>query len=134
LRNNIISALRLSGESSAAQAVGNGFVYANPVLTGLARAIISLVNPGDGFEDTDPTEAIRSMIDLYSQDMPPINIENKAKLDSEVVLLTGSTGGLGSLLLAALLNNERVKKVYALNRPSGKHTSLARHESTFKDR
>jgi hypothetical protein len=137
LRNNIVSALRASGESNAAQAaanVGNGFVYANPVLTGMARAITSLVNPGDRTEEADPTVPIKKMINLYSWDMPSMNTQGKPKPDGEVVLLTGSTGGLGSQLLASLISDERVKTVYALNRPSGKKTSLVRHEDTFEDR
>jgi hypothetical protein len=137
LRNNIIAALRASGESSAAQGaanVGNGFVYANPTLTSMARAITSLVNPGDRNEEADPTVGINKMINLYSWDMPSMNTLNKAKSDTEVVLLTGSTGGLGSQLLASLLADDHVKTVYALNRPSSKKTSLDRHKNTFEDR
>jgi hypothetical protein len=134
LRNNIVASLRASGEISAAQKVGNGFVYANPVLTGMAHAISALVAPSTGAEDTDPTAAIKNMISRYSGDMPILNTEDKVKPNGEVVLLTGSTGGLGSQLLATLLVDERVKKVYALNRPSTKKTSMARHEDTFADR
>jgi hypothetical protein len=135
LRNNIIAALRASGESSTAQAaanVGNNFVYSNPVLAGMARAIASLLT-GDRIE-IDPTVAIRKMINSYSWDMPSLNTENKIRPNSEVVLLTGSTGGLGSQLLASLIADDQVKKIYALNRPSSKKTTLARHESTFEDR
>jgi FlaA1/EpsC-like NDP-sugar epimerase len=100
----------------------------------MARAIISLVNTDERTEDSDPTAVIKKMIDSYSRDMPTINAENKIKPDGEVVLLTGSTGGLGSYLLASLIADERVKKIYALNRPSAKKTSLAWHETTFRER
>jgi hypothetical protein len=40
------------------------------------------------------------------------------KPECAAVLVTGTTGGLGSSLLAALLDSPTVTTVYALNRPS----------------
>ena len=51
-----------------------------------------------------------------------------------VVLLTGSTGGLGSYLLASLLNREDVAVVYAFNRPSTSGTIQHRQRAAFEDR
>jgi len=53
-----------------------------------------------------------------------------------VVVLTGSTGGLGSYLLASLLQREDVSVVYAFNRPSrGAAFSIQRRQkSSFEDR
>jgi FlaA1/EpsC-like NDP-sugar epimerase len=117
-----------------AQKVGNGFVYANPVLSGMANVIHTLVALGYQTEEADPTVPVKKMIGLYSKDMPALSTEGKAKTDGEVVLLTGSTGSLGSQLLAALLVDEKVKKVYVLNRPSAQKTLVVRHEDTFRDR
>jgi hypothetical protein len=126
--------LRASGEAKIAQKVGNSFVYANPVLADMARVINALIKSGDRAEEVDSAVAVKKMIDLYSWDMPTINAEHTIKADREIVLLTGSTGGLGSQMLASLLTNERVEKVYTLNRPSSKKTPVARHEDTFRDR
>jgi hypothetical protein len=38
--------------------------------------------------------------------------------NGKVVLLTGTTGGLGANILASLIGDEAVSRVYALNRPS----------------
>ena len=43
-----------------------------------------------------------------------------------VVLLTGSTGNVGSHVLAALLAEPRVARVYALNRSAGRHADVFR--------
>lgn len=54
--------------------------------------------------------------------------------NGHVVLLTGSTGGLGSYLLASLLNNKDVTVVYAFNRPSKTGTIKQRQRAAFEDR
>lgn len=51
-----------------------------------------------------------------------------------VVLLTGSTGGLGSYLLASLLSRKDVAIVYAVNRPSKSGTIKQRQHAAFEDR
>ena len=51
-----------------------------------------------------------------------------------VVLLTGSTGGLGSYLLASLLSYDDVAVVYAFNRPSKTTPIQRRQRAAFEDR
>ena len=51
-----------------------------------------------------------------------------------VILLTGSTGGLGSYLLASLLSREDVAIVYTFNRPSTMATIKQRQRAAFEDR
>lgn len=52
-----------------------------------------------------------------------------------VFLVTGTTGGLGTNLLAQLLGSPDVEKVYALNRPGSSETTLLRrHKEAFVDR
>jgi hypothetical protein len=99
----------------------------------MASAISSIVSSG---KETvaDPTVAIREMIERYSSDLPTVKQSDAPRPERQVVLLTGSTRGLGSQILAMLLREERVEKVYALDRPLPGKTSLARHEETFRDR
>lgn len=54
----------------------------------------------------------------------------------DVVLLTGTTGALGSHLLEALLYDPSVSKVYALNRrdASGSRSVYIRQTASFKER
>lgn len=53
-------------------------------------------------------------------------------LNDIVVILTGSTGSLGSYILASLLVDPRVLKVYAFNRASS--ASSNRQLASFEDR
>ncbi|KAK0201032.1 putative aminoadipate reductase [Desarmillaria ectypa] len=53
-------------------------------------------------------------------------------LDGSVVLLTGSTGSLGTHVLARLLSSSSVKAIYCLNRPSSQTTLKQRQQSMFK--
>ena len=85
---------------------------------------------------------IENMIEKYSvgfgqsaRDASAITVNGRIRGD-HVVVLTGSTGGLGSYLLASLLQREDVSVVYAFNRPSrGAAFSIQRRQkSSFEDR
>lgn len=54
-------------------------------------------------------------------------------LPDAVVLITGTTGGLGSYFLAQLLADDRVSRVYAFNRPS-ENSIAERQAAGFKAR
>lgn len=57
------------------------------------------------------------MVAKYCANVPT----QKRALDATgdvVVLLTGSTGNIGSHILAHLLEDQRITKIYTLNRPS----------------
>lgn len=72
--------------------------------------------------------AIKTTLDSYLKDLPkPVYT-----FPSIIVLLTGSTGNIGSHVLASLLNEPRVQRVYTLNRPSS--TAEDRQKATFIDR
>jgi hypothetical protein len=119
----------------ATSKVGNSFVYANPTILKLATAIIALVNEVEGGERESHVRAIRDMIAHFTADMPvigsPKDVLPPAK---KSILITGTTGGLGSQLLAACLADGEVQQVYALNRPSSRSSIAERHTDTFRDR
>ena len=52
----------------------------------------------------------------------------------DVVVLTGSTGGLGSTLLAQMVENPSVSRVYALNRKGAGKTLKQRQVEALVDR
>lgn len=54
--------------------------------------------------------------------------------DEEVILLTGSTGSLGTYLLHSLLVYPRVKRVYALNQKREGRSLASRQSQAFSDR
>jgi FlaA1/EpsC-like NDP-sugar epimerase len=129
LRNSSSSRVSL-----AAKKVDNNFVYRHSTLSDMAQAIATFIDPEMVHKDVDHILPIRNMIERYSQDMLDVNISPLLKPKHETVLLTGSTGGLGSEVLTALLVDDRVEKVYALNRSSNRKSSLLRHEDVFRQR
>lgn len=137
LRLHIVSALRKTNAVFARE-VPQGVVYSHPTVERLARYILSLVNNID--PDASPAKTrpqlIEEMIEKYSQGLDAPFPPPKIPLNTEKhhVLLTGSTGNLGAELLAGLLSNESVHRVYALNRPSSKASMLDRHSTRFEDK
>ncbi|KAJ7683143.1 hypothetical protein B0H17DRAFT_1205376 [Mycena rosella] len=100
LRHRIVAALKNHGDEAAkaaSQKIPQNFVYAHPSIEELASA----------------KAAIEKMITKYSQGFDEPIVQTRAGLFSSgaVVLLTGSTGGLGSHILEMLLNLASVERV-----------------------
>ncbi|OIW26213.1 acetyl-CoA synthetase-like protein [Coniochaeta ligniaria NRRL 30616] len=89
-------------------------IYSNPTLRKLAEHLRSA--DGSGSESKD-TETTRRLLAQYTQNLPTY-VDDKPEPDfnGQTVVLTGSTGSLGSYLLDALIACPNVKKVIALNR------------------
>jgi hypothetical protein len=137
LRNNITAALRASSDAAAvgvAKKIGPNFIYSHPVLNDMAAVIVNMLRPEGNAEELDPVASVRAMIQRYTQDMATVHPSKTPKPDQDVILLTGSTGGLGSQMLIGLLGDSKVAKVYALNRASARSSPLERHQKTFEDR
>ena len=77
---------------------------------------------------------MQDMIKTYTADLPKLtpSSSHRHSRDEIVVLMTGSTGNVGSQVLATLLADKRITKVYALNRPST--VSYNRQQAAFLDR
>ncbi|KAF7360648.1 General substrate transporter [Mycena venus] len=80
---------------------------------------------------------IESLVTKHTSSLiPPVPFAG----DLQIVLLTGSTGNLGSQILASLLQDDRVVRVYALNRPSASgfttegSSFVQRHTAAFLNR
>ncbi|KAF8438365.1 putative aminoadipate reductase [Boletus edulis BED1] len=139
LRNRIVGSLAASSHETiqaAASQISQNIVFANPTLRLLARRLIQLLAGEEASFSPDPKVEIEDMIAKYS-----IGLGGKVSDDApgrfhdrHVVLLTGSTGGLGSYLLASLLSREDVALVYAFNRPSKTNTIQHRQRAAFEDR
>ncbi|KAG6810396.1 putative NRPS-like protein biosynthetic cluster [Tricholoma furcatifolium] len=138
LRRRITGALRASKDNAivrAAESVTQNTVYSYPSIESLATFLVNLVANPDGFKgETDGKSRIEAMIEKYSAGLETSSTE-KISLTGKVVLLTGSTGNLGSQILADLLGDSSVERVYALNRASsGSASILERHVQRFEDK
>ncbi|KAJ7214255.1 acetyl-CoA synthetase-like protein [Mycena haematopus] len=138
LRHRIVGALRNSGSeaTSAAQKITQNFVYAHPTIEDLANAIAAVVRGDENSSLNNPEAAVETMIAKYSAGFEtPLGSQEKngASSTGQVVLLTGSTGGLGSHILEILLSLPEIERVYAFNRP-GRIPLSERQRQAFVDR
>lgn len=96
----------LSGnEGIAADSISSRIIYSNPTATKLAKALQSMINQTKDTEESG-RERVREQEEMLAK-------YTKQKF---TVVLTGSTGSLGSYLLDYLLASPRVSKVICLNR------------------
>ena len=76
------------------------------------------------------------LVQQYSADFPcHVPRSTTSAVGGDVVLLTGSTGFLGSHILEQLEKDSSVSRIYALNRKDIKRperTMFARHKATFE--
>ncbi|KAF7798255.1 hypothetical protein EIP86_009472 [Pleurotus ostreatoroseus] len=136
VRNHIVNALKASQNldiQSAAKLIDQNIVYANPMIRLLASSVSSIVlTKAAGSHTTKQVQLIQELVDKYSVDMPSFHRGQEVPRNDVVVFLTGSTGSIGSYILAELLADARVAKVYAFNRPS--HSSTDRQAVSFRER
>ncbi|KAJ7489282.1 putative aminoadipate reductase [Mycena latifolia] len=134
-RLRVINALRFRKDAQAAKAITQNLVYLHPTISRLSAYLESLVG-GTATPATASVEIqMEEMIAKYSPTPGHATTGGKPGIgQSPIVLLTGSTGNLGSQILASLLTDDRVLKVYAFNRPSEQTTLAARHLDVFQER
>ncbi|KAL4071516.1 hypothetical protein V8B97DRAFT_1960480 [Scleroderma yunnanense] len=133
LRNRISGSLKASPIQSirdVASHISPNVIFSNSTLTGLATYIVDLVT-GEA-STVDPKVEIEHMIEKYSSGLQGLAANNRQ--EGHIILITGSTGGLGSYMLSSLLNRNDVVKIYALNRRSKTATAKERQRSSFEDR
>ncbi|KZT20596.1 acetyl-CoA synthetase-like protein [Neolentinus lepideus HHB14362 ss-1] len=136
LRNRIIGALRSSADHAAkvaAASVSQNFVFANNTICALATGIRNLISPVVNVLEHSHAAVMEELIAKYSADMPAAGSARPLPAKS-TVLITGTTGGLGSYMLWMLLGDEKVERVYAFNRKSSRATLAERQKVAFKER
>ncbi|KAG8930870.1 hypothetical protein FRC02_003563 [Tulasnella sp. 418] len=138
IRNAILHALRASKLS--VKAIPQNFVYNYPTIARLSKYIARAASPSsEGDNNTseldDKIEELKKMVAKYTADFTPHKGSQANTPQGEVVFLSGTTGALGTNLLAQLLVLPEVKTVYAFNRPNKGGASIRdRHVASFKDR
>ena len=107
LRNHIVSALRASSDPDvrhAASLIDQNIVYAHPTIVQLAASIASIISTkATGSHNSQQAALIDDFIAKYAANLPIIQPTSEVSKERIVVFLTGSTGSIGSYILAGLL-------------------------------
>ncbi|TGO23798.1 hypothetical protein BPAE_0121g00140 [Botrytis paeoniae] len=103
-------------------------VFESSNIAGLAKKICA-IRKGEEVTDTeDVFEVMRRAIEKYSNFKP--HTPGTSRFEKKVVVLTGATGSLGAHILAQLLLNDEVHRVYCLVRGENPHARI--EESLIK--
>ena len=96
-------------------------VYSNPSIGALVKAVQELVEGKDSSQTAETeVEKMKRLYETHVMDLPTTARKACPKSqDGLTVIITGSTGSLGSYILDTLINDSQVAKVYCLNRGPG---------------
>lgn len=109
-------------ESSPALTLHSTAIYRAPTVALLSSSICNLVNsPEVHFpEENAQRHRLHELTEFYTQRIPArASVVRHPTPEKDIILLTGTTGGLGCHILVHLLSDPAVGKVYAFNRLSG---------------
>lgn len=125
LSRALFVALDKLGVKASEQAVELRAIYAHPTITQLAAYVFSLVraNCKEGGPTDDPgvmadeTTICTALVNKYIHDLPDAVPNKPAPANKgQVIIITGTTGALGSYLLDFTLKCSNVSKVICFNR------------------
>lgn len=129
IRNTILRSLKESGRVNTRD-IASSFVYQHPYIAGLASFVSSIaLGQTHGNSGTDKAQELRKMVDKYSKNFST-HVPSAPLPTKDTILLTGTTGALGSNILAQLVASPLVARIYAFNRASGGSTPLLERQKT----
>ncbi|KAI9641883.1 hypothetical protein NHQ30_009750 [Ciborinia camelliae] len=98
-------------QNSPRESIPESMIYAYPTPEKLARAL-----SGSGKDKPASQDEMQEEYERFVFDLPIVARPSTPVTGPKVVLLTGSTGSLGSYILSSLLEEDESCKVYCLNR------------------
>ncbi|KNZ78390.1 L-aminoadipate-semialdehyde dehydrogenase [Termitomyces sp. J132] len=141
LRLRITHAMRCSDDRSLrefSRSLDQNFIYRTRSIKQLSAYTLRSLPSNPATHILQESDLIEALITKYSVNFGPIPVGTMVSQSNHAsamtVLMTGSTGNLGSQILAALLKENNIDKVYAFNRPHLKNENLFdRHLGRFAD-
>ncbi|KAF4780619.1 thioester reductase domain-containing protein [Colletotrichum scovillei] len=115
--------LEAAGANITADAIATRVIYAHPTPRQLAAYLMDRVSKNTSLDSNGDSEnhdihAMEAQLQKYTRDLPKSNAGSKPAPNDkgQTVLVTGTTGALGSYLLDFMEHNPAVSKVVCLNR------------------
>ncbi|KAF0318408.1 Non-canonical non-ribosomal peptide synthetase [Colletotrichum sp. SAR11_59] len=116
--------LEAAGANITADAIATRVIYAHPTPRQLASYLLDRVRKNTGVNGEDDSEgpnhdiaAMEAQLQKYTRDLPQKQGNKPGPNDQgQTILITGTTGALGSYMLDFMESNPAVKKVVCLNR------------------
>jgi hypothetical protein len=135
IRNSLLHALRSSTQSNT-RLVTTNLVYKHPSILALTTFASRFAIPAGQREDQESANKVQevlSMVKIYSQSFPQHH-PSVATPSEDVVMVTGTTGGLGAVLLAELVASNDVARVFAVNRKDPNGATLSVRQAVSLER
>ncbi|KAL4879373.1 NRPS-like enzyme [Aspergillus karnatakaensis] len=104
-------------------------IYANPTIDQLAAFLLAVIK-GMEISSVSRVENIANLVSRYTSNLPAKTPSLPQPPPQLTVILTGSTGSLGTYLLYTLLQNPSIAKIYCLNRSDAQERQIA----SFKEK
>lgn len=124
---------RFSGSSANIEPrnISPAFIYAHPTL----RQLSSVIHSPDGQGSQVEAKAVEEMAVRHGSGIKLKHPSPSTALPTPlIVLLTGSTGNIGSQVLYKLLQDSNISRVYSLHRNSENATPLKLLADSFESR
>jgi thioester reductase-like protein/aryl carrier-like protein len=143
LTNRLREGVRPHITASQLSIIAPRAVYANPTVDGIAKLLNDFLNPPplhmEGLTNGDHAKEDRdarmgAIVDKYTKGFPVAREQSQRCTRSSgmiTVVLTGSTGSLGTALLEVFLKDPNIAKVYCFNRSAN---AKLRHQDNFLSR
>lgn len=109
------------------------FVYQHPTIASLALYASAVGGSGPQSFESRTVRHLQDFLHRYTDNFPP-HVPSIPAPGKEVILITGTTGSLGSAVLARLSGLDAVGTIYALNRPNAQRGLLERQQDALKSR
>lgn len=115
--------LRAAGISTDASTIASRVIYTNPTPRRLASSLFRQITSSESSANANwSIHDMEAMIQKYSNDLPSLAPLASAPATKDLtVILTGSTGAIGSYLLDFLSSLPSVDRIIALNRATDGH-------------
>ena len=132
IRNSVLNALRNTTKINT-RGVSPTFVYQNPTVLALGQFIRNLTSTGLSRQLDDTVKDMKDLVNKYTKDFLAHRPAGGVTPRGHAVLVTGTTGAIGSNTLAELYKSPYVSEIVVLARRSTMPIS-ARQKKALEDR